>query len=191
MFLRKWREIKVLAVLQRIKKAIISIRLAVVGRINFDVVHPLTSLAHPYYPTQEPSGFILWNKRVKSTRNVEQTTKLITHWQTTYTADLRGLQRSRSIHCRGKKQPLCALYIKSVLPLETKTTGVGNIYYLVCCNHETLQNGRELLSKSLCMKLNGEKEERGKRKTCRNFCLSELLLHTCFYKWERYRNLRK
>jgi hypothetical protein len=129
--------------LLRITKTIISTRLAVFGGINFDVTHPLTSLADPYYVIQELSGFILWNKRVKSTRSVQQTTKLITHWQTTYTADLRGLERSRSIHSMRRKQPSCVLYIKFVL-LATKTTPLGNIYYLVCCNHETLQNVREL-----------------------------------------------
>jgi len=47
-----------------------------------------------------------------------------------------------------------------------KTTRDSNIYYLVCCNHETLQ---KVFSWPVYMKGIGKKEEREKRKSCSKF----------------------
>jgi hypothetical protein len=47
------------------------------------------------------------------------------------------LQEEEAIHAWP------VLYIKFVL-LTTKQLGHGDIYYLVCCNHETLQKVRKV-----------------------------------------------
>jgi len=57
------------------------------------------------------------------------------------------------------------LYTNFVL-LTMKTTKDSNIYYLVRCNHETLQ---KVFSWPVYMKGIGKKEERKKRKSCSKF----------------------
>lgn len=76
---------------------------------------------------------------------------------------LKRLTKKSILTAQKEELPLC--YIKFVL-LTMKTTKDSNIYYLVRCNHETLQ---KLFSWPVYMKGIGKKEEREKLKSCSKF----------------------